>query len=67
MDETLGRAAATALNLSSMGLLGILVELRKRDLIPALAPLLDRLQQEARFWMSSSLHTAILRAAGEST
>jgi predicted nucleic acid-binding protein len=32
-----------------MGLLGILIQARSRSLIPALAPLLDRLQSEARF------------------
>jgi len=65
MDEAEGRAAATALKLPTLGLLGILLQARQRALVPAVAPFLDRLEQEARFWMSPSLRTAVLRAAGE--
>ncbi len=54
-----------ALGLKSIGLLGILIEARQRSLIPAVAPLLDRLHHEARFWVSPSLREAVLRAAGE--
>jgi predicted nucleic acid-binding protein len=65
MDEAEGRAVAATLHLTSMGLLGILLLARQRALIPAVAPLLDRLQHEARFWMSPSLRSSVLRAAGE--
>lgn len=65
MDEAEGRAAATALHLVTMGVLGILLRARQRDLIPAVTPLLDRLQHQARFWIAPSLRTAILSAAGE--
>ncbi len=65
MDERAGRAAASALGLKTMGLLGILIEARQRSLITAVAPLLDRLNHEARFWVSPSLREAVLRAAGE--
>ena len=65
VDESEGRAAATALGLRTMGLLGILINARQRSLIPALAPLLDRLQTEARFWIAPSLRRAALVAAGE--
>jgi predicted nucleic acid-binding protein len=67
MDEAEGRAAAASLKLTTMGLLGILLQARQRSLIPAVAPLLDRLDREARFWMAPSLRAAILRAAGESS
>lgn len=65
MDEAEGRAVATSLQLTTMGLLGILIQARQRELIPAVAPLLERLQQEARFWISPPLREAVLRAAGE--
>jgi hypothetical protein len=65
MDEAEGRAVATSLHLTTMGLLGILLLARRREVIPAVAPLLDRLQQEARFWMSASLRSSVLQAAGE--
>lgn len=48
------------LNLSFLGQDGLL------PLISSVAPLLDRLDREARFWMAPSLRIAILRAAGES-
>lgn len=65
MDESEGRAAAMALRLHTMGLLGILIQARSRSLIPALAPLLDRLQTEARFWIAPSLRRSVLLSAGE--
>jgi predicted nucleic acid-binding protein len=67
MDEAEGRAVATTLNLTTMGLLGILILARRRALIGAVAPLLDRLQHEARFWMAPSLRTSVLQAAGEAS
>ena len=67
MDEREGRAAAASLGLPTIGLLGILLQARERSLIPALAPLLDRLQAGARFWIAPSLRTSVLRAAGEAT
>ncbi len=67
MDERAGRTAAAALGLRTMGLLGILIEARKRSLIPALASQLDRLQAEARFWIAPSLRKSVLLAVGESS
>jgi uncharacterized protein len=65
MDEAEGRAAAKAMSLTTMGLLGVLLLARQRSLIGSVATLLDRLDREARFWMTPSLRTAILRASGE--
>lgn len=65
MDERAGRAAAASLELKTVGLLGILIDARQRSLIPAVAPLLDRLQTEARFWITPALRQAILQAASE--
>lgn len=67
MDERAGRTAAAALGLRTMGLLGILIDARQRSLIPALAPLLDWLQLEARFWIAPSLRETALLAVGESS
>ena len=65
MDEQAGRAAALKLGLNCIGLLGILIEARRQNLIPRLAPHLDRLQNEARFWFSQSLRIQVLQLAGE--
>lgn len=65
MDELAGRSAAASLGLKPIGLLGILLEAKTRDLISELAPLLDRLENEAEFWISGTLRNKILNAAGE--
>lgn len=65
MDERAGRAAAAALGLKVIGLLGILLAAHHRSLVPALAPLLDRLHNEARFWISPALRKTVLLATGE--
>lgn len=65
MDERAGRAAASKLGLQCIGLLGILIEARRRNLISSVAPQLDRLQTEARFWFSPSLRIQVLQLAGE--
>lgn len=61
MDEAEGRAAAKALQLRTMGLLGILLHARQKMLVSSVAPLLDRLQQEARFWIAPTLRAACRR------
>lgn len=67
MDEAEGRSVASALHLPTMGLLGILLQARQRNLIASVESLLDRLQHEARFWIAPSLRNAVLRAAGEAS
>ena len=65
MDERAGRAAAAMLGLPCIGLLGILIEARRCNLISQLAPLLDKLQTEANFWFSPTLRIQVLQLAGE--
>ncbi len=65
MDELAGRAAAAALGLRTTGSLGILRDAKDRGLITAVAPLLDRLEKEAEFWISATLRSLILKAVGE--
>jgi len=65
MDERAGRAVALELGLPCLGLLGLLVEAKRRNLVSELAPHLDRLQTEARFWFSPTLRVQVLQLAGE--
>jgi len=65
MDERAGRAAAATLGIPCIGLLGILIESRRRNLISSLEPYLDRLQTEARFWFSPTLRIQVLQLAGD--
>ena len=65
IDERAGRNAAAMLGLPCIGLLGILIEARRCILIAQLAPLLDKLQTEAKFWFSPALRIQVLQLAGE--
>ena len=62
---TAGRAAAIALGLVPSGLLGLLIEAKKRSLLSAVIPLLDRLRADARFRVADDLRTRIAALAGE--
>lgn len=65
IDESAGRAAAVALGLQPSGLLGLLVEAKRRSLIPAVLPLLDQLRARARFRVADDLRVRIAVLAGE--
>ncbi len=65
MDERAGRSAAANLGIECLGLLGILITAKRRNLIPLLLPYLDQLQFEARFWFSQNLRIQVLQLAGE--
>lgn len=65
IDEAAGRAAAVALGLQPTGLLGLLVEAKKRALILKVLPLLDRLRDAARFHIGNDLRIRIATLAGE--
>ena len=65
VDETAGRRVAKGLGLRPVGLLGILLEGKRRGLIPAVTPLLEALDQRAHFRIHDDLRSFILREAGE--
>ena len=65
IDEKSGRAAAIMLGLHVSGLLGVLIEGKRRRLVGELRPLLDSLVTGARFWIDPTLRTRVLLAVGE--
>jgi uncharacterized protein len=65
IDERLGRREATRLGLSITGVLGVLLIAKRRELIPAVQPVMDELMTQAGFWISSQLYADVLNAAGE--
>jgi uncharacterized protein len=65
IDEHRGRTVAKRLGVSCLGLLGTLALAKRRGLIPAVAPLLQRLESEAGFWVGSALRERILAGIGE--
>lgn len=61
IDERLGRSAAKNLGLKVVGLVGILIEARDRGLIPDAESLMNRLHDEAGFWISEDLRKLVTR------
>lgn len=65
MDETAGRRAARHLGLRVTGVVGVLIEAKRRGEIALLAPHLSQLRL-AGFFLSDDLEASALRDAGES-
>jgi uncharacterized protein len=65
IDERLGRLEATGLGLSIIGILGILITAKQRNLIPKVQPVMDALINQASFRISPQLYQQVLSLAGE--
>ena len=65
IDEREGRRVASRLDVSRLGLLGVLVQAKRAGHVPALRPLLGSLRQDAGFWMSEALQNRVLEEVDE--
>jgi predicted nucleic acid-binding protein len=65
LDDLSARAAATANGLVFTGTLGILAAAKSRGQLAALAPVLQALKSQARFWINPRLEQVLLEQAGE--
>lgn len=65
IDERRGRAEANRLGLRITGLLGILVEAKRQNLVAAVKPLMDALIATSEFRVSSALYQQILEMVNE--
>ncbi len=65
IDEKKGRLVAEQAGLRYIGLVGVLIEAKRRGVITAVASVLDRLVSEAGFRLSPLLHAAVLREVAE--
>lgn len=65
IDEAAGRRVAARLGLKVTGVVGVLIEARRRGEIQKLRPVLERLRT-AGFWLGEPLIETALRLAGES-
>jgi len=61
IDERLGQRVAAGFGLRTIGVLGILIEARRRALILAMGSELDALREQAGFWMSDELRDRAIR------
>jgi hypothetical protein len=60
LDEREGRRRARNIGLNVTGALGILSRAEREGEIKSLSSLLDRLEEEAGFWISAALREQIL-------
>ena len=65
LDERLGTTLARKMGLKTTGILGILIEAKNQNLIPAIKPFLFDLRVKAGFWLSDKLEQQLLAAVGE--
>jgi predicted nucleic acid-binding protein len=65
LDEQEGRRTATRLGLRPLGVLGILLEAKRRGEIEEIRSLLDALRNQAGFFLSEGLYQQTLDQAGE--
>ena len=65
IDERKGRRRASRLDVSRLGLLGVLVKAKREGHLPAVRPLLRALREEAGFWISEALYQRILESVDE--
>jgi predicted nucleic acid-binding protein len=59
MDEHLGRVTARDFGVHTVGLVGVLVEARKRGLLPDAGSIAEALHRKAGFWLSADLRRLI--------
>ena len=67
MDEQMGRHKALSLNLRPIGVLGILIKAKQERLIKNIKPYVDRLIQEAHFFIHPNLYSEVLKLANEAS
>lgn len=65
IDEQNGRAEAMKFSLRVIGLLGILVEAKRKNLLLKVTPLMDALIAKCNFRISKTLYEEVKRIAGE--
>lgn len=65
VDAGDGRKLARELGLPVLGLMGVLLLAKRQGLLQEVRPWMDRLQEEAAFFLSPSVRAEVLRLAGE--
>lgn len=60
IDERLGRSAAKNLGIKTVGLIGALIEARRRGLLPDAPLIANELREKAGFWISKELYALLI-------
>lgn len=64
LDDAAARQEATDLDLTIIGMIGVIIRAKQAGQVTTVQPLLDALQ-ESGFWMSEALYQHALQRAGE--
>lgn len=65
VDEHRARQVAARLGVPTIGCFGILLEAKRRGILTAIRPVLEKLEKQAGFWAGDALKATVLSAAGE--
>lgn len=65
IDEMAGRGIALSMGLHVTGVVGVLIEAKQKNLIPAVIPLLERLRSELGFYLSDRFLAQVQLDVGE--
>lgn len=65
LDERKGREVAARMGIRFVGVLGVLVDAKRKNFVPAVKPIVDELISKAGFWISPQLYNRILESVGE--
>ena len=67
IDERKGSNKADSLGVPTIGLLRVILELKKQHIIPLVRPVLDEMRLTGGFWLSERLYLRVLEAAEEAS
>ena len=65
LDESEARTAAGIYGLNKSGVIGVLIRAKREGIISSLQEELDRLRNDAGFWIGEDVYRKALKAVGE--
>ncbi|MEX0813741.1 MAG: DUF3368 domain-containing protein [Chitinophagales bacterium] len=65
IDEKIGTRIAKDYGLNTIGLLGVLIKCKEKGFIDKVRPIIDKLRNDAGFWLSDKLYNRILQEIDE--
>jgi predicted nucleic acid-binding protein len=66
IDERRGTAIARSMGIKTIGVIGIVIRAKDKNLIPIGKPILDELMAKPKFWISDQVYQTALVLLGES-